>query len=125
MRSAECGMRNGSARFVSRLDPPIILRIPHSALGWGGTLKERVLVAMSGGVDSSVAAAILVEEGYDVVGATMKLFCYGDAVPDRPCCSLDSITDARLVAHRLGIPPYLPNLEGPVRRAVIARLRSG
>lgn len=41
-------------------------------------MKERVLVAMSGGVDSSVAAAMLVEQGYDVVGATMKLFCHGD-----------------------------------------------
>jgi tRNA-specific 2-thiouridylase len=71
----------------------------------------RVLVAMSGGVDSSVAAAALVEQGYDVVGATMKLFCYGDSVPDRPCCSLDSINDARAVAHRLGIPHYLLNLE--------------
>src|SRR2546430_14330913 len=107
MRSAECGMRNGSARFVSRLDPPIILRIPHSALGWGGTLKERVLVAMSGGVDSSVAAALLVEAGRDVVGAPMKLFCYGGAVPDRPCCSLDSIRDARLLGHPLGLPHFL------------------
>jgi len=73
---------------------------------------SRVLVAMSGGVDSSVAAALLVEAGHDVVGATMKLFCYGDqAVPDRPCCSLDSIQDARAVADRLGIPHYLLNLE--------------
>jgi tRNA-specific 2-thiouridylase len=74
-------------------------------------VPERVLVAMSGGVDSSVAAARLVEEGYDVVGATMKLFCYGDEVPDRPCCSLDSINDARDVAHTLGIPHYVLNLE--------------
>ena len=71
----------------------------------------RVLAAMSGGVDSSVAAALLVEQGYDVVGATMKLFCYGDDVPDRPCCSLDSITDARSVADRLGIPHYVLNFE--------------
>ena len=71
----------------------------------------RVLVAMSGGVDSSVAAARLVEQGYEVVGATMKLFCYGDEVPDRPCCSLDSINDARDVAHALGIPHYVLNLE--------------
>ncbi len=74
-------------------------------------MRERVLVAMSGGVDSSVAAARLVEQGYDVVGATMKLFCYGDDVPDRPCCSLDSINDARDVAHTLGIPHYVLNLE--------------
>jgi len=66
---------------------------------------------MSGGVDSSVAAARLVEQGYEVVGATMKLFCYGDSVPDRPCCSLDSINDARDVAHTLGIPHYVLNLE--------------
>ena len=79
----------------------------------------RVLVAMSGGVDSSVAAALLVEQGYDVVGATMKLFCYGDDVPDRPCCSLDSINDARRVCQQLGVPHYVLNLESSFGHDVV------
>ena len=74
-------------------------------------MRERVLVAMSGGVDSSVAAALLVQQGYDVVGATMKLFCHGEDVPDRPCCSLDSVNDARRVCEQLGIPHYVINLQ--------------
>lgn len=82
-------------------------------------MRDRVLVAMSGGVDSSVAAALLVEQGYDVVGATMKLFCYGDDVPDRPCCSLDSINDARRVCQQLGVPHYVLNLESTFGHDVI------
>jgi tRNA-uridine 2-sulfurtransferase len=80
---------------------------------------ERVLVAMSGGVDSSVAAALLVNHGYDVIGVTMKLFCHGADVPDRPCCSLDSIDDARRVCNHLGIPHYVLNLERPFARDVV------
>ncbi|MEK7668180.1 MAG: tRNA 2-thiouridine(34) synthase MnmA [Gemmatimonadota bacterium] len=81
----------------------------------------RVLVAMSGGVDSSVAAALLVEQGHEVIGATMRLFCYGEGpVPDRPCCSLDSIRDAQGVAERLLIPHYVLDLEDRFHRDVIA-----
>lgn len=81
--------------------------------------KERVLVAMSGGVDSSVAAALLVEQGYDVVGATMKLFCHDGDLPDRPCCSLDSVNDARRVCQSLGVPHYVLNLESAFGRDVV------
>ena len=82
-------------------------------------MKERVLVAMSGGVDSSVAAALLVEQGYGVVGATMKLFCHDGDLPDRPCCSLDSVNDARRVCQTLGVPHYVLNLESAFGRDVV------
>jgi tRNA-uridine 2-sulfurtransferase len=74
---------------------------------------ERVLVAMSGGVDSSVAAAILAEAGFDVVGVWMRLHDVADRVSefDRSCCSLDAAEDARRVAGQLGIPFYVLNLE--------------
>jgi len=81
--------------------------------------RERVLVAMSGGVDSSVAAALLVRQGYDVVGATMKLFCHGEDLPDRPCCSLDSVNDARRICEQLGVPHYVLNLESAFGRDVV------
>lgn len=87
-------------------------------------MRERVLVAMSGGVDSSVAAAVLARQGYDVIGATMKLFCYGDDVPDRPCCSLDSIDDARRVCEHIGVPHYVLNLESAFNRDVVGNFVS-
>jgi len=64
----------------------------------------RVLLAMSGGVDSAVAAVKLREAGFDVIGMTMKNYCYGDIdVPERSCCSLDAIEDARGVCERVGV----------------------
>lgn len=81
---------------------------------------ETVLVAMSGGVDSSVAAALLVEQGYRVIGATMKTFCYSEMPgPSRTCCGLDGITDARRVCERLGVPHYVFDMEEAFTRDVI------
>ncbi len=81
---------------------------------------SRVLVAMSGGVDSSVAAALLVEAGHEVVGVTMKTFCYSDTpAGSRTCCGLDGIVDARRVAEALGIPHYVFDVEEDFTRDVI------
>jgi tRNA-uridine 2-sulfurtransferase len=80
----------------------------------------KILVAMSGGVDSSVAAALLVEQGHQVVGATMKTFCYTDAnSTGRTCCGLDGIMDARRVAATLDVPHYVFDMEESFGRAVI------
>lgn len=82
---------------------------------------DRVLVAMSGGVDSSVAAALLVEAGYEVVGVTMKTFCYSGTEPAaaKTCCGLDGIADARRVADALGIAHYVFDVEEEFTRDVI------
>ena len=80
---------------------------------------ERVLVAMSGGVDSSASAALLKRDGFDVVGVTMKLYHDGADVPDRPCCSLDSVNDARRVCEAIGVPHYVLNLQAPFGRDVV------
>lgn len=85
-------------------------------------MSKRILMAMSGGVDSSVAAALLVEQGYEVVGATMKTFCYSGPATStsvKTCCGLDGIADARAVAQSLGIRHYVFDVEEEFTRDVI------
>ena len=81
----------------------------------------RVVIAMSGGVDSSVAAALLVERGYDVVGMTMRLWAEdgGEDSTPNPCCSSEAIDAARQVCCNLGIPFYVVDLRRPFREKVV------
>ena len=86
--------------------------------------RPRVVVGMSGGVDSSVAAALLAEQGYDVVGVTMRLWT--EERPDelkgrQQCCSVEDIGDARRVAGQLGIRHYVLNFEEEFRATVVDR----
>jgi len=82
----------------------------------------RVVVAMSGGVDSSVTAALLKDAGYDVVGVTLQLYDHGVATHRKgACCAGQDIHDARMVAAQIGIPHYVLDYEGRFKEAVIDR----
>jgi tRNA-specific 2-thiouridylase len=86
-------------------------------------MRERIVVGMSGGVDSSVAAALLVEQGFDVIGVTLRVWPWREPEESTKkfgsCCSPATVDDARAVARRLGIPYYLLNSEREFERAVI------
>ena len=90
-------------------------------------MKKKVLVGMSGGVDSSVAASLLLEQGYDVSGVTLHLYNNEDAgiAKTRTCCSLADVEDARSVASRIGIEHYVFNFGPEFRRDVIGRFARG
>lgn len=94
---------------------------PLNSLGFAKKPSEtRVVVAMSGGVDSSVAAALLHEEGYDVVGVTLQLYDYGEAIAKKgACCAGKDIYDAKRVAEECGFPHYVLNYENNFRQSVI------
>jgi len=84
--------------------------------------KKKVVIGMSGGVDSSVAAYILQQQGYDVIGVTMKLWTHPDEsqnMEDTGCCGLSAVDDARRVANQLGIPYYVMNFKEPFRKKVV------
>jgi tRNA-specific 2-thiouridylase len=88
----------------------------------GRPQDTRVVVAMSGGVDSSVTAALLAAEGYDVVGVTLQLYDHGAAMHRKgACCAGRDIHDARDVAERIGIPHYVLDYEARFKEAVIDR----
>jgi tRNA-specific 2-thiouridylase len=88
----------------------------------GNPSDTRVVVAMSGGVDSSVTAALLAEAGYDVIGITLQLYDHGAATHRKgACCAGRDIHDARAVAERIGIPHYVLNYESRFKEAVIDR----
>ena len=88
----------------------------------GKPSDTRVVVAMSGGVDSSVTAALLAEAGYDVVGITLQLYDHGAATHRKgACCAGRDIHDARAVAERIGIPHYVLDYESRFKEAVIDR----
>src|SRR6266446_1858863 len=85
--------------------------------------KPTVVVGMSGGVDSSVAAALLLDQGYSVIGVTMKTYDFdrvgGNEGNETSCCGLDAFNDARIVAVRLGIPHYVVDFTEQFGREVI------
>ena len=89
-------------------------------------MSEKVLVAMSGGVDSSVAAALLIEQSYEVTGVTLKLFSNEDIGIERSrtCCSLTDVEDARCVAYRLGFNHHVFNFGEQFKENVIDRFAS-
>ena len=94
---------------------------PVNSLGFAKPPADtRVVVAMSGGVDSSVVAAMLAEEGYDVVGVTLQLYDHGAALAKKgACCAGRDIHDARRVAETMGFPHYVLDYENTFREAVI------
>ena len=96
--------------------------MPNSLDTEGRPQDTRVVVAMSGGVDSSVTAALLKAQGYDVVGVTLQLYDHGAATHRKgACCAGRDIHDARAVAERIGIPHYVLDYEARFKEAVIDR----
>jgi tRNA-specific 2-thiouridylase len=83
--------------------------------------QRRILVAMSGGVDSAVAAVLLAEQGHDVVGVTLELWSDAESDGDLSCCSAQAVRGARALAHELGLPHFSIDLRAEFRAGVVER----
>jgi tRNA-specific 2-thiouridylase len=106
------GRERSAARFAEKMTNSLELE--------GRPQDTRVVVAMSGGVDSSVTAALLKAEGYDVVGVTLQLYDHGAATHRKgACCAGQDVNDARAVAESIGIPHYVLDYEARFKEAVI------
>ncbi len=110
-------MTTSTCNILADLDPATL---DPAALDLGVPRGARVIVAMSGGVDSSVAAALVKAAGYDAVGVTLQLYDHGEAIQRKgACCAGQDIQDARNVADRIGIPHYVLDYEDRFSQEVI------
>ena len=119
------------------LTPSVLEKMPLIDLGIGAQLSggetsaeeragQRVVIAMSGGVDSSVAAALVKRAGYDAVGITLQLYDHGEAIRRKgACCAGQDIHDARAVAAKLDMPHYVLDYESRFKESVIDEFVDG
>ena len=120
--SAALGGLSASKRHAAVLAADALHRALGAAAGRGAaTLPagRRVLIAMSGGVDSSVAAQLALDAGHEVVGVTVELWSDAATDGERSCCSPQAVAGARALAHRMGIPHFTLDLRAPFRQTVV------